>query len=418
MIYINNDKSLKVVVESRLLDDIRRKAASGWPNEAGGLLVGWIDDEKVAHVSQQLAPAKEVATRGSYYREVAGMDDLWKALYQQGLEYLGEWHSHPNGTAKYSVMDQEAIKRVYEDDGVVLSKPLMLIVGVDKAAFICDAMYAYDGKNKEIIKMERKVELKELFASLKAEMQESLNVNRTSIPHYATMGAASEVRWSKFLSDYLPKKYLVDNGIVIDSEGNVSEQIDIIIYDALYTPFVFNKDGVKLIPAESVYAVFEVKQDAAQDNYIEYAGKKVETVRKLKRTSTKIVNAGVTLKARNLTKIIGGILALEYTSKKKTLEKHLKSLKGLQSLDCGCFLKNFAFDCKYEGKEDIEGREQVNVEDYYNGRSCKKVVVNSEENLLFAFFFQLNSSLKKIGTIPAIDINAYLQTIGVTVDEE
>ena len=203
-----------------------------------------------------------------------------------------------------------------------------------------------------------------------------------------------------------------------DCEGNVSEQIDIIIYDALYTPFVFNKDGVKLIPAESVYAVFEAKQDAAQNDNIKYAGQKVETVRRLKRTSTKIVNAGVTTKARNLTKIIGGILALEYSSKQETLEKHLKSLKGLQSLDCGCFLKNFAFDCKYEGKEDIVGREQVNVEDYYNGRSCKEVIFNSEENLLFAFFFQLNSYLKKIGTIPAIDINAYLQTIGVTVDEE
>ena len=91
-------------------------------------------------------------------------------------------------------------------------------------------------------------------------------------------------------------KSLSANGMVIDCEGNVSEQIDIIIYDALYTPFVFNKDGVKLIPAESVYAVFEAKQDAAQNDNIKYAGQKVETVRRLKRTSTKIVNAGVTTK--------------------------------------------------------------------------------------------------------------------------
>ena len=54
MIYTNYDKGLKVIVDGRLLDDIRRKAVSCWPNEAGGLLVGWIDDEKVAHVGQQL----------------------------------------------------------------------------------------------------------------------------------------------------------------------------------------------------------------------------------------------------------------------------------------------------------------------------------------------------------------------------
>lgn len=44
------------------------------------------------------------------------------------------------------------------------------------------------------------------------------------------------------------------------------------------------------IPAESVYAVFEVKQDV--EGHIEYAAKKVESVRKLKRTSISMVASG------------------------------------------------------------------------------------------------------------------------------
>ena len=96
MIYVNNNKRLKAIVDDSLLDAIRQKASSCCPNETGGLLVGWIDDESVAHVCKQIAPAKEVVTRASYYREVAGMDDIWKELYIQGLVYLGEWHSHPN----------------------------------------------------------------------------------------------------------------------------------------------------------------------------------------------------------------------------------------------------------------------------------------------------------------------------------
>ena len=83
--------------------------------------------------------------------------------------------------------------------------------------------------------------------------------------------------------------------------------MDVVIYDALYTPFIFNRDGFKYIPAESVYAVFEVKQDVKGN--IEYTAKKVESVRKLKRTSIDMVASGRHTPAAPLTKIIGGILA-------------------------------------------------------------------------------------------------------------
>jgi hypothetical protein len=44
------------------------------------------------------------------------------------------------------------------------------------------------------------------------------------------------------------------------------------------------------IPAESVYAVFEVKQDVKGN--IDYAAQKVESVRRLKRTSIEMVASG------------------------------------------------------------------------------------------------------------------------------
>jgi hypothetical protein len=48
---------------------------------------------------------------------------------------------------------------------------------------------------------------------------------------------------------------------VIDHEGNTSQQMDIVIYDNWFTPFIFNQNGFYYIPAEGVYAVFEVKPD-------------------------------------------------------------------------------------------------------------------------------------------------------------
>ena len=73
-------------------------------------------------------------------------------------------------------------------------------------------------------------------------MQTSLNVNRMHIGHPGSKGDATEQRWIDFLRTYLPNRYKVDKAIVIDSTGNVSEQMDVVIYDAIYTPFIFNVD--------------------------------------------------------------------------------------------------------------------------------------------------------------------------------
>lgn len=37
------------------------------------------------------------------------------------------------------------------------------------------------------------------------------------------------------------------------------------IYDRRYSPFLFNQSGAVFIPAESVYAVFEVKQELSRE---------------------------------------------------------------------------------------------------------------------------------------------------------
>ena len=53
---------------------------------------------------------------------------------------------------------------------------------------------------------------------------------------------------------------------------------------------------------------------------------------------------------------------------------------------------------------------------YYKNRTCTDVVLSCKENSLFTFFLQLNYYLKEIGTVPAIDVNAYLSAIGEEVD--
>ena len=263
----------------------------------------------------------------------------------------------------------------------------------------------------------KKKDLKELFNGLQKQMLTSLRVDRQFITHPGSKGDATEHRWIDFLRTYLPDRYKVDKAMVIDSEGNVSDQMDVVVYDGLYTPFIFNQDGQLYIPAESVYAVFEVKQDIAGN--VSYAAQKVESVRKLHRTSIGMIASGIRTKARPLTKIIGGILTTTNTYKStETLEKQLRNLKGLKTLDLGCCCDSGSFCVDYEETEP-SGVEDKNIyiERLYQSREVKEVTFSKKDVSQFTFFLQLVSYMKSIGTVPAIDVNAYLAAIGEKIDE-
>ena len=105
--------------------------------------------------------------------------------------------------------------------------------------------------------------------------------------HPGTMGDASEGLWLEFLQAYLPERYRVGKAFVVDSSGHFSEQIDVVVFDRQYTPFIFNVDGIIIVPIESVYAVFECKQ-VMNAEQLKYAGKKIGSVRKLTGTSLPI----------------------------------------------------------------------------------------------------------------------------------
>lgn len=276
--------------------------------------------------------------------------------------------------------------------------------------------------------MSNKIPLNQLFNGLQSQMSAQLNTNREFINHPGSKGDALEEAWIEWLRKYLPNRYSVDKGIVIDHEGNTSHQIDIIIYDNWFTPFIFTQNGFHYIPAEGVYAVFEVKPNlkgnVEEKTYIEYAGDKIESVRKLKRTSTDIINAGDKWKARPLTKIVGGILASTNTIKKtSTIEKHLKSLTGLKSIDFGCAVDYGSFYIDYIGSEDVNKKDvdefQERFLNYYNDRTFNKIEFSDKENSLVTFFMQLTRYLQQaIGTVAAIDLQKYLDSIGEKLDEE
>src|SRR5690606_39700313 len=105
------------------------------------------------------------------------------------------------------------------------------------------------------------IPLPELFASMQKQMSAQLSTNRDFIQHPGSKGDSLENAWIEWLRKYLPNRYSVDKAIVIDHEGNTSQQIDVVIYDNWFTPFIFSQNGFHHIPTEGVYTAFAVKPD-------------------------------------------------------------------------------------------------------------------------------------------------------------
>lgn len=230
--------------------------------------------------------------------------------------------------------------------------------------------------------------LADLLRSLHEDIEHKLTIARKSFAHPGTKGDASEEIWLDLLKAYLPKRYDAAKAHVVDSKGNFSEQIDVVVFDRQYSPFIFSFKDKFIIPAESVYAVFEAKQTISAQ-YISYAQKKIESVRVLHRTSLPIPHAGGVYPAKPPINILGGILSLASEWKPELGDPLMRALAQNENggrIDLGCVASHGHFFFKPA----IRSYETV-----YEGKPAT------------AFLFKLISDLQFQGTVPMIDIDAY-----------
>lgn len=241
-----------------------------------------------------------------------------------------------------------------------------------------------------MVKSKQKVNIREIFLGLQSQMRSKLSLNRKILSHPVSKGDASELEWLEMLSVYLPKRYCADKAFVIDCKGDISEQIDIVIFDRQYSPFMLKQNGATYIPAESVYAIIEVKPALSLKN-LQYAAKKAASVRRLHRTTAPIVHAGGEInKPKPPFEIFAGILTIDGNCTTK-MDSLLVKLKKDSFLNFGCSLDKEAFWLK---KNDKSG---LTFERSRDG-----------EGLIF-FFLNLLSELQRVGTVPAIDIQCYAE---------
>lgn len=241
--------------------------------------------------------------------------------------------------------------------------------------------------------------LQKLLFGHQRTLEAELVRGRESHTHGGMKGEASEEQWRDMLGRHLPRRYRVCKGMVVDSHGGCSDQIDVIIHDANFCPLFLESGGSCFVPAESVYAVFEVKQELTSQ-YVVEAGQKAASVRALHRTSTRIIDCGVEQPARKLHHILGGALSLTTVWNGSLSDGFVEALSRLDpesTLDLGCALRAGAFE---------------------HAQGFQGPTIYPPETALVAFFLRLVHRLQCIGTVPAIDWAAYfdaaLPTVGVT----
>lgn len=209
------------------------------------------------------------------------------------------------------------------------------------------------------------------------------------ISHAGDRGEVNEQHFIDFLRKYLPNRYTVEKAIVLDSEGSVSDSIDVVVFDRQYTPTLLDNDKHRYVPAEAVYAIFECKP-TIDKAYLEYAGDKAASVRKLKRTSVEIHHAGGVFPAKKLFGIVAGILAIDVEwaagFKSDAFEQTHKGLTGERAIDCGFAAKGASFDTFAEQGAYTFG---------------------PKDNALAFFAFRLLWKLQSLATVPAVDWMAY-----------
>jgi hypothetical protein len=94
--------------------------------------------------------------------------------------------------------------------------------------------------------------LPKILAGLHDDIQRRLETVRQTFAHPVTKGDASEKVWLELLQTYLPQRYQAAKAFVVDSHGVFSQQIDVVIFDRQYSPFIFQFEDQTIIPAESV----------------------------------------------------------------------------------------------------------------------------------------------------------------------
>lgn len=116
---------------------------------------------------------------------------------------------------------------------------------------------------------------------LDAKLEASIPYN-----HKGVKGTCREEDLIDVIRDCLPNCYGLKSGEIFDQYNEISNQIDVVIYDNVYSNYFKKDSSASLFPCESVYGSIEVKSYLNKKDFLA-AIDNIKSVRKLKREESK-----------------------------------------------------------------------------------------------------------------------------------
>ncbi len=249
--------------------------------------------------------------------------------------------------------------------------------------------------------------------------------------HGTTIGTEREDIWEQLFEMVLPKKFVIEHSVfIIDSNGNVSNEVDLAIMDETYTPYIFRYGRLKFIPIEAVAAVVECKSKSVEEEQIKTWQKRIEELRTEGKSIARMANQIVdsTVATQKSTRPIRILCVLENVKDdiKDLFDFVLIAKRGNEDKKKGGRIEIICNDSRelYEWYKDLnfydvgydrEGKKDINQktdEDKLGKIFLKdyEVLDRNKENIsLLTFNFQLNQLLMLINNPILFPHRAYVE---------
>jgi integrative and conjugative element protein (TIGR02256 family) len=126
---------LSIEVHDDLLKNLIEISNMHYPNEFGGLLIGYYsEDNKHLNITDTILPKSFTASKYSFERSTRGLEKNLANYYNENPRkiYVGEWHTHPNNSPIPSSTDISAINTIINNPNACIANPVLLIIGYSK----------------------------------------------------------------------------------------------------------------------------------------------------------------------------------------------------------------------------------------------------------------------------------------------
>lgn len=148
--YSQNELGFCIHISTLVLEVIRMYGLKYYPKEFGGIFLGhYSENGKDAYITEVVVPTKFKSRKTEFTRHPDNLNVRIKQVYDLSegkINYIGEWHTHPNGAGQFSATDIETMKDISGDIDVKIDSPLLVIVLLTKEQFEPTFYICHKGK--------------------------------------------------------------------------------------------------------------------------------------------------------------------------------------------------------------------------------------------------------------------------------